>query len=245
MGVATLTQAELEIFAFGKGMEMALGGMQVHGPEEMAKTFEDLRKVQGTALVIGGLAVIHYGYQRYTHDIDILYAYSDARILDRLKTDFKLVKKLKSGWHKLEHRKTGVRLELIPEGALGTYGFIPGPKAVGGENGFISLFGLVWLKLISWRPQDRADLDLLAKKRLSEFTALRERLHPEMHERFDQVIAEAKWGMEHDPSQAPDDLTQGRDAAGVGEAPGRYAKKKRAARPKRAVAGRLAEQTKK
>jgi hypothetical protein len=229
MAQAALTPSQLATFNWAR----AVGAVHTPSAEEMAQTLEDLRKVQGSALVAGGVAVIHYGYERSTQDVDILYAYADGRILERLKTDFRLVKKLESGWHKLEHRKTGVGLELIPEGALGTYGFIPGPKTVGGENGFISLYGLVWLKLISWRPQDRADLDILAKARFSEFTALRARLHPDLHEHFDQVIAEAKWGMEHDPTRAPDDQAQGHDAEGVGEAPARYAKKRRAARTKR------------
>jgi hypothetical protein len=171
-----------------------------------------------------------------THDIDILYADADGKILERLKKDFKIVLKARNGWHHLEHRKTGVRLELIPEGGLTTYGFIPGPKLAGGENGFISLYGLVWLKLISWRTSDVADLVILAKGRTSEFAALRERLHPEMLERFDEVMARAKREMEFDPGRMPDEPNKGIGAEGVGEAPGRYASKKRAARPKRSAA---------
>ena len=207
----------------------------MHTPSsaDLARTLEDLRKVQGSALVAGGVAVIHHGYERITRDIDILYAYSDGKILERLKPFFKLVKELESGWHKLEHRETGVRLELIPEGALGTYGFIPAPKTVGGENGIISLYGLVWLKLISRRTQDIADLVTLAKGRFSEVAALRERIHPEMWGRFDEFIARAKDEMEHDPYREPDKPAGGTDAPGVGEAPGPYAKRKRAVRTKR------------
>lgn len=215
---------------------MALGLPQGPGPGEMSKATEDLRKAQGSALIIGGLAVIHYGYRRLTEDIDILYANADSGILNRLKQDFEIVLKAKNGWHHLEHRKTGVRLELIPEGGLGTYGFIPGPRTVGGENGFISLFGLVWLKLISWRTQDIADLVVLAKGRLSEVVALREQLPPEMLERFDEVIARAKREMEYDPGRLPAKPEVDADTGGVGEAPARYAKKKRTPRSKRGAA---------
>jgi hypothetical protein len=229
MALATLTPSQLATFDFVRGA----GGMNTPSSEDLQRTLKDFGEVQGSALVAGGMAVIHYGYERSTKDIDALYANADSKILERLKPYFRLTLKSPVGWHHLEHRKTGVRLELIPEGVLGTYGFIPGPKAVGGENGFISLYGLVWLKLISWRPQDRADLDILAKARMSEFAALRERLHPEMLERFDAVIAEAKRDMAFDPGGAIENLRKGTGAEGVGEAPGRYAKKKRAARPKR------------
>ncbi|MGD0089978.1 MAG: hypothetical protein ABSE73_08665 [Planctomycetota bacterium] len=207
--------------------------MNTPSSEDLKQTLEDFGKVQGSALVVGGMAVIHYGYERSTKDIDALYAYADSDILERLKPNFKLTRKSPIGWHHLEHRKTGVRLELIPEGVLGTYGFIPGPKAVGGENGFISLYGLVWLKLISWRLNDRADLDILAKARTSEFAALREKLHPEMLERFDEIIAGAKRDMEFDPHGAIDTLRKGIGSERVEEAPAPYAKKKRAARTKR------------
>src|SRR5262245_20207302 len=101
----------------------------------MGEALEDLRKVQGEALIVGGIAVIHYGYARSTTDVDLLYAHVDGKILERLKPFFKIVLKAKNGWHHLAHRKTGVRLELIPEAGLTTYGFIPGPKSVGGKDG--------------------------------------------------------------------------------------------------------------
>jgi hypothetical protein len=217
-------------------MEMALGGMQVHGPEEMAKTFEDLRKVQGSALIIGGLAVIHYGYQRYTHDIDILYANADGNILQRLKADFSIVVKAQSGWHELKHRKTGVRLELIPEGGLGTYGLIPGPKTAGGEGGFISLLGLVWLKLVSGRSKDNADIVEVAKARPGELDALSDKLPEELRGRFAGLLAQAEKEKRNDPGRMPDGFVEDTDAERVSEAPARYAKKKRAARTKRTAA---------
>ncbi|MCY3024099.1 MAG: hypothetical protein NTW87_34410 [Planctomycetota bacterium] len=203
--------------------------MHTPSAEDLARTLEDLRRAQGSALVIGGLAVIYHGYERSTQDIDILYADADGRILERLKPDFRIVLKAKNGWHHLEHRKTGVRLELIPEGGLGTYGFIPGPKTVGGESGFISLHGLVWLKLVSGRSQDMADLTTLAKVRQQEFAALRERLPSELLDRFDEVLAQAKREMENDPSRLPDNHA-GQAGGEVRETPARYGKRKRGAR---------------
>ena len=232
MAQAILTPTDLEIFTFGKGVAMAFGLPQGPGPEEISKATEDLRNVLGSALIVGGLAVIHYGYRRFTDDIDILYANADAKILERLKPDFSTVVKAHSGWHELKHRKTGVRLELIPEGGLGTYGFIPSLKTVAGEGGFISLMGLVWLKLVSGRAQDVADIVVLAKVRYNDLGTFRDKLPLDLRDRFAECLAQAKREMAFVPSRLPHVQEGDTGAGGVGEAPGRYGKRKRAARPK-------------
>jgi len=232
MGVATLTPSQLATFSWVR----ALTTKNVPGREEISKALEDLGKVQGSALVIGGLAVIHYGYERYTQDIDLLYANADGKILERLKADFSIVVKAQSGWHELKHRKTGVRLELIPEGGLGTYGFIPSLKTVAGEGGFISLMGLVWLKLVSGRAQDVADIVVLAKGRYNDLEAFRDRLPPDLRGRFAECLAQAKREMAFVPSRLPHRQETDTGAGGVGETPGPYARRKRAARPKRSAA---------
>jgi len=235
MAEAVLTPSHLSVFAFAKGC----GFVDTPAPDMLAMTVEDLRTVQGTALIIGGLAVGHYGHERATKDVDILYADADGRILERLKGYFRIVVKAKNGWHHLEHRKTHVRLELIPEGGLTTYGFIPGPKLVGGENGFISLFGLVWLKLVSGRLQDMADLAQLAKIKPAEMAALRTRLPPDLVERFDALLAQARRELENDPGRLPDSLAKGSGESTAEEAPARYGKRKRrATRKPRAVKAR-------
>ena len=224
---AILTQAQLSVFDFGKGF-----GMDVHSSEEIARTFKDLQAVQGNALIIGGMAVIHYGYKRYTHDIDILYSnYEEAALVKRLKKDFKIVRKAESGWHHFTHKKTGVRLELIPEGGLTTYGFIPGPKTVGRDGEFISLFGLVWLKLVSGRAQDNADIVVLAKHRMPEMRALTEKLPPELRERYKEALLQAQKEIDTDPNidhDEPESETRAK------EAPAQYGAKKRT--PRRKVA---------
>jgi len=195
--------------------------------EQMLQTLEDLRKVQGGALLIGGLAVSHHGWRRLTEDVDILYAHADATILTRLKKYFKLQIKAKSGWHKFVHKKTGVRLELIPEGGLTTYGFIPGPKTVGGKDGYISLFGLVWLKLVSGRSRDNADLGDLCRVRMADIEALPDQL-PEEHlrTRLKEIIAQAKREIENDPGLQAERENKAQEAAAA------YRKSARKRKPK-------------
>jgi len=218
---ALLAPAELAIFEFGRGF-----GMDVHSAAEIARTLEDLNAARGNALIAGGIAVIHHGYRRYTHDVDILYANTDEfSLLKRLQKNFKLVLKAKNGWHHLEHRKTRVRLELIPEGGLTNYGFIPGPAAVGGEQGCISLRGLVWLKLVSGRIKDIADLVELAKIHGRKFSSVREQLPSELQPRFTEIEAQAEKEMASDPNHSSSE-----DADRAKERPAEYGKRPRAKR---------------
>ncbi|HYG75632.1 MAG TPA: hypothetical protein VEK08_11565 [Planctomycetota bacterium] len=199
----TLTSKQLATFDFTR----VFGGTMTPSSEQLQQTLADLRPVLGPALVAGGMAVIHYGYERNTQDIDILYPNCDeADILRRLSTNFEIVHKPESGWHHLNHKKTNVRLELIPEGGLTQYGFIPGPKVVGGEDGFVSLLGLVWMKLVSGRMKDDADIVEIAKAgQMRAMRKLTKKLPPELRDRYTQLLDRAKREMDnnpHDPKQS-------------------------------------------
>jgi hypothetical protein len=219
----TLTRSQLATFDFVR----TLGGINTPSSEDLQKTLADLSPVLGSALVIGGMAIVHHGYERSTKDIDILYANRDeADLLRRLKKCFKIVRKAQSGWHHFEHKKTKVRLELIPEGGLTHYVFIPGPKTVGGKNGFISLLGLVWLKLVSGRLQDTGDLGVLAKLHLPRMREVADKLPIELRDRFNEILAQAQRELDSDPN-IHDRPRDGRES--VKEAPAKYGKKKRLA----------------
>lgn len=194
MALLDLTRSQLSVFDFVAGI-----GMQTPNSDSLQRALNDLKPCLGSALVIGGLAVIHHGYERSTTDLDILYAHADGTILKRLSKSFKVVTKAKNGWHKFQHRATGVRLELIPEGGLTTYGFIPGPHFFGSDNGFLPLWGLIWLKLVSGRMKDEADIVELARVRMDEVIHGGRKLPSELRERFDALIERAKREIENDP----------------------------------------------
>ena len=177
----------------------AFGFMDVPTPEQMQRTINDARKVLGDALIAGGVAVGYYGWKRITQDVDLLYSATDGTILARLRKDFRIVIKANSGWHELAHRKTKVRLELIPEGGIGTYGFIPGPRTVGGRDGMISLLGLSWMKLVSGRSKDITDLVEIAKSQLDEMRSIQSGLPPELQPRFAEALAQAQKELDYDP----------------------------------------------
>jgi len=197
MELLELTPSQLSVFDFVHTVNMS-----TPTADDLKAALSDLKLVLGSAMVIGGLAVAHHGYARSTEDLDILYADSDSAILKRLMPKFKRVKKAKNGWHKFEHRKTKIRLELIPEGGLTTYGFIPGPHLFESDNGFLPLWGLVWLKLVSGRAKDDADVIELTRRRLNDVVSVREKLPSELHERFDALITRAKQEMANDPNNS-------------------------------------------
>ena len=213
-----LSRSQLAVFDFGR----AFGAVDTPSSQNLEHTFQDVSKALGSALVVGGMAVIHHGYERGTQDVDIIYFnHDEADILRRLKKEFKVVTKAKSGWHHLQHRKTKVRLELIPEGGLGTYGFIPSPKVLGSDGGFVSLRGLIWLKLIAGRMQDLADIVILAKQRMKVLRGVKRELPPEFHARYEELLVQAQRELDTDPD--PNSLIGGR----VRESPPRYGKRKR------------------
>jgi hypothetical protein len=132
-----------------------------------------LQEVQESALIIGGIAVGYHGLERTTNDVDILYKNRDTLIVQRLETHFEPVVSAESGWHEMRHRRTRVRLKLVPEGGLGQDGFIPFCDTVGGQDGFISLNGLVWLKLVAGRGKDEVDVVELYKRNSAGVAAAR------------------------------------------------------------------------
>jgi hypothetical protein len=186
--MSILTESQLATFDFARGF-----GMKTNSSEDVDATLNDVIPALGSAVIAGGMAVIHHGYERYTKDIDVLYAAADTQILKRFESAFNIDRQAAhGGWQYLTHKKTGIKLELIPEGGLTTYGFIPGPRTVGNEQEFVSLFGLIWLKLVAGRAQDDADIVVLAKLRLADVAAVRPRLPPELLPRFDELLARAK-----------------------------------------------------
>ena len=92
----------------------------------------------------------------------------------------------------------------------------------------------MWLKLVSGRSKDHADIVEVAKARPNEVETLRDKLPPELRAKFAELLAQAAKEKKNDPGRLPDGFV--RNAEGVGEAPGRYAKKKRTARPRPSAA---------
>lgn len=127
------------------------------------------RKEEIPIAIVGGMAAIKFGYQRYTKDIDVVVAYSHLDTLLRVapKYSIKVIWRDPHGWHKLQYE--GVRIEVVPEGAKPNKDApttIPNPRQLGVTEGlgYASLEGWIETKLGSGRALDRADIIQVLKK---------------------------------------------------------------------------------
>jgi hypothetical protein len=127
-------------------------------------TLKSLSRKEGIPLaIVGGLAAIHHGYERFTKDIDIVVLSGNLDILIRVAPHYgiKVIWKDPEGWHKLECE--GVPIDVVPEGRKPRKDApmaIPGPEQLGVREGadYAGIAGWMETKLGSYRVQDRADV---------------------------------------------------------------------------------------
>lgn len=101
-------------------------------------------------VIVGGLAVQHFGYRRMTEDIDIL-------ISREAYTHLEQEGKIKFGQLKT---KPGVQIDVLTEGKDNN----PDPETVrDGDSLYPTFEGLIYLKLLSGRDKDKADVTELLK----------------------------------------------------------------------------------
>ena len=119
--------------------------------------------------IIGGMAAIHHGYERFTKDIDVVVGRSHLDPLTRVAPRYgiKVIWQDPRGWHKF--RFGGVDIEIVPEGGQPRKDApttIPGVKQLGVREGarYANLEGWTETKLASNRQLDRADLVQVMKK---------------------------------------------------------------------------------
>lgn len=131
---------------------------------------KDLSRKEGIPLaIIGGVAAIKHGYERFTKDIDVVVGQRHLNTLIRVAPQYgiKVIWRDPHGWYNLEHE--GVRVEIVPEGAKPNKDApttIPGPRQLGVSEGidYASLEGWIETKLGSDRRQDKADIVQVLKK---------------------------------------------------------------------------------
>src|SRR5476651_1629297 len=105
---------------------------------KMAKalaTLQALSRKEGIPLaIVGGLAAIRHGYERFTKDIDVVVRSGNLDVLARVAPLYgiKVVWKDPDGWHKLQCE--GVPIDVVPEGRKPRKDAptaIPGPEQLG------------------------------------------------------------------------------------------------------------------
>jgi hypothetical protein len=181
----------------------------VKGREEQeskfAKALATLRTLackEGIPLaIVGGLAAIHHGYERFTKDIDVVVRSGNLDILARIAPQYgiKVIWKDPAGWHKLQCE--GVAIDVVPEGCKPRKDaptVIPGPEHLGVREGagYAGIAGWMETKLGSYRVQDRADVVQVIK--VTTGATLRRirkhigKVHAIYLRRFDELLGAAK-----------------------------------------------------
>jgi hypothetical protein len=166
-----------------------------------------LRVINCEAVLGGGWAVWHHGFtERLTLDVDI--ALPQTRIDEFLQvasvSGFTIVPRRQGRWPKLLHKETGVKVDILPEGARpGTASkpaptTIPSPAAMGAEGStlrYMNLSSLVELKIAAGRDKDRADVVVLLRANEEGIDAIRQHLasvHPKYVIIFDELVQSAR-----------------------------------------------------
>src|SRR5260370_22347072 len=102
-------------------------------------TLKTLARKEGIPLaIVGGLAAIHHGYERFTKDIDVVVLSGNLDILTRVAPHYgiKVIWNDPQGWHKLQCE--GVPIDVVPEGRKPRKDAptaIPGPEHLGVREG--------------------------------------------------------------------------------------------------------------
>jgi hypothetical protein len=166
-----------------------------------------LQVIKCEAVLGGGWAVWHHGFvARVTQDIDI--ALPAAHIEEFLRvaafSGFEILPRQEGRWPKLLHKETGVKVDILPEGARpGTASkpaptTIPEPRALGASGWqlqYMTLKSLVELKLAAGRARDEADVVELLRVNLDQIDSIRLHLsnvHLDYVGIFDQLVKKAQ-----------------------------------------------------
>jgi hypothetical protein len=165
-------------------------------------TLETLSRKEGISMaIVGGLAAIHHGYQRFTKDIDVVVQSRDLDILTRVAPQYgiKVIWKDPEGWHKLQCE--GVPIDVVPEGRKPRKDAptsIPSPKQLGVREGagYAGIAGWMETKLGSYRVQDRADvvqvLKVTAPVTLKKIRKHLGKAHSVYLQRFEELLEAAR-----------------------------------------------------
>lgn len=171
-------------------------------------TLQTLSQKEGIPLaIVGGLAAIRHGYERFTKDIDVVVGSGNLAVLTRVAPRYgiKVIWKDSDGWHKLQCE--GISIDVVPEGRKPRKDAptrIPTPEQLGVTEGadYASVAGWVETKLGSFRIQDQADVVQVIKvTSAANLRRIRKHLttvHAVYLKRFDDLFAAAKAEVEEE-----------------------------------------------
>jgi hypothetical protein len=182
----------------------AVKGEDVHESKfaRALTTLQAFSRKEGIPLaIVGGLAAIHHGYERFTKDIDVVASSGNLDILTRVAPRYgiNVIWSDPGGWHKLQCE--GVPVDVVPEGRKPRKDApttIPSPAQLGIREGagYASIAGWMETKVSSYRVQDRADvvqvIKVTAAATLRRIRKHLSKVHALYLRRFDELLEAAK-----------------------------------------------------
>jgi hypothetical protein len=163
--------------------------------DEALPAVRELMESSGTEFrVVGGVAVIHHGYLRTTEDIDVLVEEGFAARMGSWLAAHDFVRET---GHRLRHRPSGVVVHLLiagepmPRPDAPPY---PSPASLepsARDAAIVGLQGLMRLKLLAGRHQNRADVVALLK-------GLDERGYLELEASMEPELRASLWSLRRD-----------------------------------------------
>ncbi len=165
-------------------------------PSNLRDAVKDLRRAIRSVLgaygvIVGGLAVQEWGYERFTRDLDaVIDAASYRDVLDAMRSaGYKLSRQ---GF--LTHGALEIEVDLLKEGSTikGSREPVPSPRTLGPNCGFATLAGIIHLKLIAGRRQDLADVVGLLKIHHEKAGEIKNQLPPFLERDFLSLLQEAE-----------------------------------------------------
>jgi hypothetical protein len=170
----------------------------------VVKALDHLLAVMGCeAILAGGWAVWRHGFSaRLTQDVDVVLPADRIEEFLRVAAvaGFEVLPQPAGRWPKVRHKDTNVKVDILPEGARpGTRGkpaptTIPHPHKLGAAGTtlrYISLSGLIELKIAAGRARDEADIVALVRANPEQVPPIRQHLasvHADYAAAFDRLV---------------------------------------------------------
>lgn len=166
-----------------------------------------LRAVGCPSVLGGGWAVWRHGFLgRVTQDVDIVLPASHVDEFLRVASvsGFDVLPRQPGRWPKLVHKGTGVQVDILPEGERpGTPSrpaptTLPHPATLGAASGklrYITLPGLIELKIAAGRARDESDVVELLRANAGQAALIRQHLaavHADYVTAFDRLLDRAR-----------------------------------------------------
>jgi hypothetical protein len=153
-------------------------------------------------VVVGGVATVHHGYERYTKDLDVVVSVQDFDQIVKVcyKYGFDIKSYNPTGMHELLYN--GLDIEVLQEGMFSSDPddpkAMPGPAELGVTRGlqFVPLERWTRLKLSGDELRHDADIAEVIKKqppeRHQDIRDYLQNFNPEYATRFDQLVQRAQ-----------------------------------------------------